>query len=82
MNSTSNRISWLDYARTFAILCVIVVHSTESIYPINADTMAMLPFVKKIIVISLFTFGRLGVPVFLFLTGYLLLDRTYDDKGI
>lgn len=82
MNSTSNRISWLDYARTFAILCVIVVHSTESIYPINADTMAMLPFVKKIIVISLFTFGRLGVPVFLFLTGYLLLDRPYDEKGI
>lgn len=76
------RIVWLDYARVFAIFCVIVVHSTESIYPVNVDTLASLSVWRQIIVITLFTFGRLGVPVFLFLSGYLLLDRKYDDQGI
>lgn len=82
MGRYENRIAWLDYARAFAIFCVIVVHSTESIYPINAATLAMLPYLSGLTVISLFTLGRLGVPIFLFLSGYLMLDKEYDDRGI
>lgn len=78
----NGRIVWLDYARAFAILCVVVVHSTESIYPVNVETLAILPCVSKLVVISLFTLGRLGVPIFLFISGYLLLDKDYDDNGI
>ena len=33
---------------------------------------------SKLFAITGFTVGRLGVPLFLFLTGYLLLDRVYD----
>ena len=28
--------------------------------------------------LALFTFGRMGVPIFLMISGYLLLDRKYD----
>ncbi len=76
------RLAWIDYARTFAILCVIIVHSTEAVYPINVETLTMLVNHSSWIVISLFTLGRLGVPIFLFISGYLLLDKEYDDKGI
>ena len=36
--------------------------------------------VSMIFAVLGFTFGRLGVPMFLFLTGYLLLARNYDDN--
>ncbi len=36
------RVAWIDYARTFAILCVIIVHSTEAVYPVNIETVNML----------------------------------------
>ncbi len=32
--------------------------------------------------LTTFTLGRMGVPLFLFLTGYLLLDRDYDISRI
>lgn len=83
MGMTKNeRIAWLDYARSFAIICVVIVHSTEYVYPMNATVLNELPDFIKLVVISLFTLGRLGVPIFLFLSGYLLLDRNYDDNGI
>ena len=37
---------------------------------------------SRMFAFSAFTVGRLGVPIFMFITGYLLLDRDYDDKAI
>lgn len=34
------RIIWLDYIRSLAILFVIITHSTERVYILNAMTLA------------------------------------------
>lgn len=69
-----------DYLRTFAIISVVICHVTETIYQLNLKSINELDFFNQVYVFCLFSFGRLGVPIFLFLTGYLLLDRQYDDK--
>ena len=73
------RIVWLDWARAFAILCVILVHVTEGIFPFHPEGMATYSLVQQAILFSCFTLGRIGVPLFLFLTGYLLLPRDYSE---
>ena len=73
-----NRIAWLDLARAIAILCVALCHATESINSLQLETVPFWGLPRKIIVYSMFTAGRLGVPIFFFLSGYLLLDREYN----
>ena len=34
------RILWLDYVRVIAILCVLITHTTERVYTLNAMTLA------------------------------------------
>lgn len=79
---SDGHIVQFDYLRTFAIISVVVCHVTESIYKLNLESMSELDTTNQVCALCFFTFGRLGVPVFLFLTGYLLLDRAYDDKTI
>ena len=79
---SDGHIVQFDYLRTFAIISVVVCHVTESIYKLNLESMSELDMSNQVCALCFFTFGRLGVPVFLFLTGYLLLDRDYDDKTI
>ena len=57
-------------------------HTVESVYKLNIDNINSLSNISKIICFCGFTFGRIGVPLFLFLTGYLLLSRTYDNNKI
>ena len=47
----------------------------------NVSAMLTYSVQRQIFSISLFTIGRLGVPIFFFITGYLLLDRSYDEKN-
>lgn len=74
------RIIWLDYARIFAIICVVITHTTERVYRLNAEILVQSSAHSRIFALSMFTLGRLGVPIFLFLTGYLLLDRDYPRE--
>lgn len=37
---TKRRIIWLDYIRSFAIICVLITHTTERVYTLNAMTLA------------------------------------------
>ena len=73
----------LDLIRTIAILCVIINHSVESTYPIGSiSEMAAFSEAKQVFCYSCFVIGRVAVPLFLMLTGYLLLPREYDaDKA-
>ena len=75
-----NRIIWLDYARTLAIICVVLTHVTETVYSLSAENLIPYTIHRRLFVISMFTIGRLGVPIFFFLTGYLLLDREYSRE--
>lgn len=66
------RILWLDYVRVIAISCVLITHTTERIYTLNAMTLAQESVYSRILSVFMFTVGRLGVPLFLFLTGFLM----------
>lgn len=77
-----NRILWLDAVRTFAIIAVVLVHATENIYVMEAAYLNGISWYSQAFALFSFTLGRLGVPFFLFLTGYLLLDRWFDEPGI
>ena len=53
-------------------------HATESIYLLNKNGWARLSNQSRIFMIVSFTIGRLGVPIFLFLTGALILKKSFE----
>ena len=79
-SNEAQRIFWLDIARTIAIIMVILVHATEHIYKMNVNFFSGLDLYTRLFAHTTFTIGRLGVPLFLFLTGYLLLGKYYTEQ--
>lgn len=60
----------------FAISSVVLTHVVEQFYPLlPLETHENFSGLQRIVALILFTMGRLGVPMFLFLSGYLLPDR-------
>jgi len=78
---TSSRIPWLDFARSFAIITVVLCHAIETIYKLNVDYLYSVSSISRIFAISAFTLARLGVPFFLFMSGYLFLDKEYSTSS-
>ena len=75
-----NRIEGLDIIRSFAIFCVVLVHSMQASCPVNSiEDFNNLSSLSKVVFFSLYTIGRIGVPLFLILSGYLLLPRNFDE---
>lgn len=74
------RIEWIDLIRALAIICVVFCHSTETIYSLNVEYMLSITTSSRIFALIVFTIGRLGVPLFMMISGYLLLDRKYDEE--
>ncbi len=66
-----------------AIVSVVMEHAAESYYyaplVVRSEAISSGSLYAGIL---LFTFGRIGVPLFLMLTGYLLLGREYDSVGV
>ncbi|WEV41852.1 acyltransferase [Bifidobacterium sp. ESL0682] len=60
----------LDTIRIIAILDIVICHIAAGSFPAG--------IVQQILV----ALGSLGVPLFVMLTGYLMLDRTYDATYI
>lgn len=77
----NKRIQNFDVARTVAILCVVLCHSIEIAY--NNIDYIYLSAQSQIFKIISFTIGRLGVPIFLLLTGSLILKKQIEtDEDI
>jgi len=75
----ATRQPWLDILRAFAILCVVLCHCVEGVYSFDVSSVQALGGTHRVFVVSMYTLGRaFGVPLFLMLSGYLLLDRNYD----
>ena len=72
-------ITWLDGIRCIAIMLVILTHATENAYVLNEN---LLNESTRYVAVLFHSLGRLGVPLFLFLTGFLLLDRRYEEIQI
>lgn len=77
---TNKRMEWLDVVRSVAIFCVVINHATESTYTLSMDGIGSSSIKIQILSLTLFTFGRLGVPIFLMISGYLLLDREWNQE--
>ncbi len=80
MNKT--RIEWIDLVRAIAILTVLYIHSVDGIFIISSDEIINLTLYSRIFEYASLFVGRIGVPFFLMITGYLLLDRAYDDAKV
>ena len=72
------RTAWMDRARAFAILTVVLCHAVEIIQPFQLEVYTAANWPEWLMRFALFTLGRLGVPLFLGLTGALLLPRDYS----
>lgn len=75
-----SRIEWLDMVRSLAIFSVVLCHVTENIYFSNAVAITDRSVSSQLLGFAFFTVGRIGVPLFLMITGYLLLDRKYNSN--
>ncbi len=77
----SRKVS-LDIIRCVAIFLVILNHAVESYYNLeDHDVAVSYNSFDDSGIMFLFTLGRIGVPLFLFLTGYLMLHRDFDSPG-
>ena len=76
-----HREPWADFLRGIAAFCVVLCHVTETVYVFNPSFFAEQSFASQFFAFTSFTIGRMGVPVFFFLSGYLLLSRKYDDRS-
>ena len=77
-----NRVEWIDFVRAIAILTVLYIHATDGIYIISSDAILNYTVFSRIFNFASLFIGRIGVPFFLMITGYLLLDRSYDDERV
>lgn len=72
----------LDIIRCIAIIFVVLIHSSEAIGNYEIQTGALSVSLPMWIAQTfLFIIGRLGVPLFLMLTGALMLGREYESYG-
>lgn len=73
------RVAWLDYVRALAIISVVAVHSLEMVYKLNVDKLMEIGTASILFRDVIITFGRIGVPFFLALTGYLHIDKDFSS---
>lgn len=73
----------LDIIRSIAIILVLLVHASELIF-FQKGKFTLLDYglIDRVTFLFLFSLGRLGVPLFLFLTGYLMLSRDYHQHSL
>lgn len=72
------RIKGIDYIKSIAIASVVIMHGVDATISNNSVAMAGDP--RQCMVYSILCmFGRVGVPLFMMASGYLLLDRRYDE---
>ena len=78
----TNRIQGLDLIRVFATFDVVLIHCLFQIIMVDKiETFYNLSTISKIFYFGSVTIGALGVPLFLMLSGYLLLARNYDQQS-
>lgn len=80
-----NRIIYYDTLRTLAIISIVMDHAVligyMLLYGSFVGEWELLPIISKIIRIVIWEFSRWGVPIFLLLTGALILNKDFDSVG-
>lgn len=78
------RIHWLDAARSIAIISITFNHAVNRSFAVNEGQYIefhSIPIYLTIIKTVIYAFSRIGVPVFVMISGTLLLPRNYEDGG-
>ena len=79
-----NRIMWLDIARAIAIISITFNHAVNrsfNIYTGQFSEYLQIPAYLTIVKAVLYAFSRIGVPLFLMISGTLLLPRDFAGGG-
>lgn len=77
------RESYLDYARVFAIISISCNHAITrafSVYDTTYEEFLAYPKIVSLFRSIIYVFSRMGVPVFLMITGALLLNKKIETK--
>ncbi|WP_296890938.1 acyltransferase [uncultured Methanobrevibacter sp.] len=72
MKTKKERIFYYDFLRAFAIIAVIICHVEHFFGPLTTPTQIIAEMTFKDI-------GMIGVPIFLMISGALLLNREYPS---
>lgn len=78
------RINWLDIARTVAIISITFNHAVNRSFntsKMQYEEYLSMPLWLTIIKTIIYAFSRLGVPLFLMISGALLLNKDYEKEG-
>lgn len=79
----SKRIQSLDLVRSIAILLICFNHSISTFYvdQINSNLFNNISTASKLFMTTSYILSRIGVPLFLLLTGALILNKKFSDKN-
>ncbi len=83
MKDNKKRIYWLDVARVIAIISITLNHAVNRSYDNYHDQMAeylAIPISSTILKTVITVFSRMGVPLFLMISGSLLLKKDITDE--
>ena len=84
MNSERKRIYWLDVARVVAIISITLNHAVNRAYDNYENQMAeffSIPLASTMFKTVISIFSRLGVPLFLMISGTLLLRKNITNEN-
>lgn len=77
------RVLYLDLARVFAIMFVALNHGVNRSFSIYSDTFieyASSSFLTSVFKSGLYILSRVGVPLFLMITGTLILRKSFEKR--
>lgn len=82
---TSLRRYWLDLARAIAIISITFNHALSRSFHTRSETLEeflIMPTAESFLKAFLYVFSRIGVPLFLMITGALLIPRDYENRDV
>lgn len=85
MQAKQKRIAYLDVARSIAIVSITFNHAVNRSFATELGQYAefiSIPFALSVAKALLYAFSRLGVPIFLMITGALMLRRDYSGERL
>ncbi|MCC3351458.1 acyltransferase family protein [Ruminococcus albus] len=82
--NVKNRIEYIDVTRTIAIISITCNHAVNRSFNVASDSFSEfnnIPLYLTLFKVVVYMFSRIGVPLFLMISGALLLHRDYTDEG-
>lgn len=79
------RLFWLDVARALAIISITFNHAASRSYATHEGTFVEfthMSYMGSFTKAFLYVFSRIGVPLFLMISGSLLLERDYERQEV